>query len=219
MRLPQRYDRGSPEGTPAATPRGSKSAPYLWRRHRHHTLRQIPAKAGATATPSGLAPRSAATAPIFHSFFIGVIHSSRIPARFEIGFSLPEGRDRRRHHRLPLLGRVLSQWRQDGYPVDALEAWKDAAKHDCFFGAHDVNRVFFTYGRDIRLPNRKGDPLNYFIYPYAEINGQTVKNLQTHFSFPTLPQHSRRLPAKLEPKLGFRLQPGHWPRAAQERRG
>jgi hypothetical protein len=58
-----------------------------------------------------------------------------------------------------------------------------SAKHDYFFGAHDANRVFFTYGRDIRLPNQKGDPLNYFIYPYAEINGQTVKNLQTHFSF------------------------------------
>jgi len=46
------------------------------------------------------------------------------------------------------------------------------------------NRVFFTYGRDIRLSSdQKGDPLNYFIYPYAETNGQTVKNLQTHFSF------------------------------------
>ena len=30
---------------------------------------------------------------------------------------------------------------------------------------------------------QKGDPLNYFIYPYAEMNGQPVKNLQTHFSF------------------------------------
>jgi hypothetical protein len=51
-------------------------------------------------------------------------------------------------------------------------------------GAHDTNRVFFTYGRDIGLSaDHKGDPLNYFIYPYAETNGQPVKNLQTHFSF------------------------------------
>jgi len=69
-------------------------------------------------------------------------------------------------------------------PVDASEAWKNPAKRDFFFGAHDTNRVFFTYGRDIRLsPDQKGDPLNYFIYPYAETNGQPVKNLQTHFSF------------------------------------
>jgi len=33
--------------------------------------------------------------------------------------------------------------------VDASEAWKNAAKREYFFGAHDTNRVFFTYGRDI----------------------------------------------------------------------
>jgi len=69
-------------------------------------------------------------------------------------------------------------------PVDRLGGLEQARKHDYFFGAHDVNRVFFTYGRDIRLSSdQKGDPLNYFIYPYAEINGHQVKNLETHFSF------------------------------------
>jgi hypothetical protein len=69
-------------------------------------------------------------------------------------------------------------------PIDASEAWKHPDKHDYFFGAHDVNRVFFTYGRDILLSrDQKSEPLNYFIYPYAEMNGQPVKNLQTHFSF------------------------------------
>ncbi len=35
--------------------------------------------------------------------------------------------------------------------------------------AHDDNRVQFTVGRDIRLdPPQRGDPLNYFIYPYGE---------------------------------------------------
>jgi hypothetical protein len=42
----------------------------------------------------------------------------------------------------------------------------------------------FTYGRDIRLSaEQKGEPLNYFIYPYAETNGQAIKGLQTHFAF------------------------------------
>ena len=42
----------------------------------------------------------------------------------------------------------------------------------------------FTYGRDIRLSNRqKGEPLNYFIYPYMEANGQAAKGLTTHFAF------------------------------------
>jgi len=119
----------------------------------------------------------------FHSLFIGMMRSSGIPARFEIGFPLPEGKtegDIPGYH-------CWAEFYLSGIgwvPVDASEAWKNPAKREFFFGAHDTNRVFFTYGRDIRLsPDQKGDPLNYFIYPYAETNGQPVKNLQTHFSF------------------------------------
>lgn len=119
----------------------------------------------------------------FHSLLIGMMRSSGIPARFEIGFPLPEGKsegDIPGYHCWAefYLGGV--GW----VPVDASEAWKNPAKRDYFFSAHDTNRVFFTYGRDIRLsPDQRGGPLNYFIYPYAETNGQPVKNLQTHFSF------------------------------------
>ena len=123
----------------------------------------------------------------FHSLFIGMMRASGIPARFEIGFPLPEGKtegDIAGYH-------CWAEFYLNGIgwvPVDASEAWKNPAKHDYFFGAHDVNRVFFTYGRDIRLSaDQKGDPLNYFIYPYAEVNGQPVKNLQTHFSFRDIP--------------------------------
>jgi transglutaminase-like putative cysteine protease len=119
----------------------------------------------------------------FHSLFIGMMRSSGIPARFEIGFPLPEGKtegDIAGYHCWAEFYLAGIGW----VPVDASEAWKNPAKRDFFFGAHDTNRVFFTYGRDIRLsPDQKGDPLNYFIYPYAESNGQPVKNLQTHFSF------------------------------------
>jgi transglutaminase-like putative cysteine protease len=119
----------------------------------------------------------------FHSLFIGMARASGIPARFEIGFPLPDDKtsgDIPGYH-------CWAEFYLEGVgwvPIDASEAWKHPSKHDYFFGAHDVNRVFFTYGRDIRLsPEQKGDPLNYFIYPYAEANGQPVKDLQTHFSF------------------------------------
>jgi transglutaminase-like putative cysteine protease len=119
----------------------------------------------------------------FHSLFIGLMRSSGVPARFEIGFPLPENKTEGEisgYH-------CWAEFYLDGIgwvPVDASEAWKNPAKRDYFFGAHDINRVFFTYGRDIRLsPEQQGAPLNYFIYPYAELNGQPVKNLQTHFSF------------------------------------
>lgn len=119
----------------------------------------------------------------FHSLFIGMMRASGIPARFEIGFPLPEDKtagDIPGYH-------CWAEFYLSGIgwvPIDASEAWKHPEKHDYFFGAHDVNRVFFTYGRDIRLSSdQMGEPLNYFIYPYAEVNGQPVKNLQTHFSF------------------------------------
>jgi hypothetical protein len=41
-------------------------------------------------------------------------------------------------------------------PVDISEAWKHQEKHDYFFGAHDVNRVQFTQGRDLRLAPAPG---------------------------------------------------------------
>ncbi len=119
----------------------------------------------------------------FHSLLIGMMRASGIPARFEIGFPLPEGKnegDIPGYH-------CWAEFYLDGIgwvPVDASEAWKNPAKRDYFFGAHDVNRVFFTYGRDLRLsPEQKGVPLNYFVYPYAELNGKPLSGLQTHFAF------------------------------------
>ncbi len=123
----------------------------------------------------------------FHSLFIGMMRSVGIPARFEIGFPLPEGKsegDIPGYH-------CWAEFYLNGVgwiPVDASEAWKNPAKHNYFFGAHDDNRVFFTYGRDITLsPEQKGAPLNYFIYPYAESDGQPLKGLTTHFSFRDIP--------------------------------
>lgn len=119
----------------------------------------------------------------FHSLFIGMMRASGIPARFEIGFPLPEGKSE---------GEIAGYhcWAEfylngiGWVPVDASEAWQNPAKHDYFFGAHDFNRVFFTYGRDITLSSeQKGAPLNYFIYPYAEADGRSVQGLHTHFSF------------------------------------
>src|SRR4029077_9863683 len=111
----------------------------------------------------------------FHSVFIGTRRSSGIPARFEIGFPLPEGKTEGEIPGYHCWAEFYIQgigW----IPVDASEASKNPARKDYFFGALDANRVLFTYGRDIRLsPDHKADALNYFIYPYAEMNGVPVK--------------------------------------------
>ncbi len=124
----------------------------------------------------------------FHSLFIGMMRAAGVPARFEIGFPLPADKtegDIPGYH-------CWAEFYLDGVgwvPVDASEAWKNPAKRDYFFGAHDVNRVLFTYGRDIRLnAAQQGEPLNYFIYPYAEVGGKSYGQLQTHYAFRDLPQ-------------------------------
>jgi transglutaminase-like putative cysteine protease len=119
----------------------------------------------------------------FHSLFIAMARSQGIPARFEIGFPLPPDK-----HSGEIAG--YHCW-SDFYiagkgwiPVDISEAWKHPEKRDYFFGSHDVNRVQFSMGRDLRLnPPQAGKPLNYFVYPYVEVDGKEFPNVDMAFSF------------------------------------
>jgi transglutaminase-like putative cysteine protease len=108
----------------------------------------------------------------FHALFIGLSRAVGIPAKFEIGFPLPAARGQ---------GEIAGYhcWAEfylAGYgwvPVDASEARKNPDKRTYFFGALDENRVQFTIGRDLLLsPRQAGPPLNYFVYPYVEVDGQ-----------------------------------------------
>ena len=126
----------------------------------------------------------------FHSLFIGMARAAGIPARFEIGFSLPT------NAKAGVISgyHCWAQFYVNGVgwiPVDASEGWKNKEKRDYYFGATDQNRVMFSMGRDIRLkPAQKGDPLNYFVYPYAELDGKPFSDLKNEYTFrddPTLP--------------------------------
>jgi transglutaminase-like putative cysteine protease len=119
----------------------------------------------------------------FHSLFIAMARSQGIPARFEIGFPLPPDK-----HSGEISGyHCWSDFYIDGrgwIPVDISEAWKHPEKRDYFFGSHDVNRVQFSMGRDLKLsPTQNGKPLNYFVYPYVEVDGQEYGNISLEFSF------------------------------------
>ena len=124
----------------------------------------------------------------FHALLIGMMRAAGIPARFEIGFPIPHNQN---------TGEIAGYhcWAQfylEGVgwvPVDASDAWKDPARRNYFFGAHDEHRVLFTRGRDIRFnPAQQGEPLNFFIYPYAEFAGKTFTGVEYQFSFRDLPQ-------------------------------
>jgi transglutaminase-like putative cysteine protease len=119
----------------------------------------------------------------FHSPFIGILRADGIPARFDIGFPLPENKER---------GDIAGYhcWaefyaRKTGWvPVDISEAWKAQEKRDYFFGSVDTNRVQFSTGRDVTLsPKQDGPALNYFIYPYVEVDGKAYEKLDKLFSF------------------------------------
>lgn len=119
----------------------------------------------------------------FHSLFIAMARSQKIPAKFEIGFAIPADK-----HSAEIPG--YHCWAeffdaQIGWvPVDISEAWQNPVKKNYFFGAHDDDRIQFTVGRDLELnPRQKGEPLNYFVYPYVEVGGSAYPNVSNEFSF------------------------------------
>jgi len=119
----------------------------------------------------------------FHSLFISMARAAGIPARFEIGFSLPTNS----HEAAITSYHCWAEFYVDGIgwiPVDASEAWKHKGKIGYFFGATDTNRLMMTLGRDIRLhPAQAGGPLNYSVYPYAELDGKPFTELKNDYSF------------------------------------
>jgi len=119
----------------------------------------------------------------FHSPFIGVLRADRIPARFDIGFPLPENKkkgDIPGYHCWAEFYAQKTGW----VPVDISEAWKAQGKRDYFFGSVDANRVQFSTGRDVMFsPKQEGPALNYFVYPYIEIDGKPYEKLDRKFSF------------------------------------
>lgn len=117
----------------------------------------------------------------FHSLFIAMARSRGIPARFIIG--LPLGRRGSGtipgyHCRAELYAGGIC------LPVDAAKAWEMPSRHDCYFGHLDTDRVAFSMGQDLNLvPHQKGRSLNYFIYPYAQLDGKRISSREIHTIF------------------------------------
>ena len=119
----------------------------------------------------------------FHAIVIGYCRALGIPARFSIGLPLPVGHGKGEIKGYHCWAEFFTK--QTGWvPVDASEAAKNPDKRNYFFGAHDENRVEFIRGRDLALlPRQHGPLLNYFVYPYAEADGQPVENVERTYTF------------------------------------
>lgn len=125
----------------------------------------------------------------FHAVFIGLCRARGIPARFEIGVSLPTDKP---------AGEIAGYhcWADchvadyGWIPVDCSEAQKHPEQREYFFGSHDENRVAFSTGRDIRLnPAQQGERLNFFVYPYAEVDGQPHEKIERKISYENLDEN------------------------------
>lgn len=117
----------------------------------------------------------------FHALYLSLLRSLGIPCRFEIGAWLhDDGKTTEGvvgYHCWALSWDEKNGW----FPVDISEGWKGSHQKNkpelaqYYFGNHCVNRVQFTMERDIVLtPKAEGQPLNYFVYPYSEVEGNSV---------------------------------------------
>jgi transglutaminase-like putative cysteine protease len=114
----------------------------------------------------------------FHSLFISLARANGLPSRFEIGFPLPVERGQG-----TIAGYHCWGWfyvtGRGWIPVDISEADKNPKLQDYYFGNLTEDRVAFSIGRDLKLsPEQDGPPLNFFIYPYVEVDGQAVEREQ-----------------------------------------
>ena len=107
----------------------------------------------------------------FHSLFISMARGNKIASKFEMGFPVPPKRGEG-----PIGGYHCWAWfLPDGkgwIPVDISEANRFPEMREYYFGNLTEDRVQFSTGRDIDLePRQKGAALNFFIYPYVEVDG------------------------------------------------
>lgn len=121
----------------------------------------------------------------FHSLFIALARAQEIPARFEIGVSVPGNKTAGNipgYHCWAQAFDPIQGW----IPLDASESKKKGEKY-YYFKKLGQDRILFSVGRDLILnPPQKGEPINYFFSPYAEVDGKKMEKINATYSFQRL---------------------------------
>lgn len=119
------------------------------------------------------------------SVFVALSRSAGVPAREIFGLRLPPGKEGEitgwqhcwAEFYLPGKGWVVVDPADVRKAILTKKISLEEAKpiREYYFGAVDEKRVEFGTGRDLVLtPAQAGDPLNYFMYPYAEADGRPL---------------------------------------------
>ena len=117
----------------------------------------------------------------YHSYFISLSRTLNAPARFHMGFPIPDGEE----------GKVKGYhcWAdyfvegEGWYPVDISEADKAPEKAEYFFGTVDKDRVEMMVGRDFNLKGYGDQYVNLFIYPLMEVSDVKSDAFVKSFSY------------------------------------
>jgi transglutaminase-like putative cysteine protease len=122
-----------------------------------------------------------------HSVFVALARAAGVPAREVFGIRM----GKKDQEDITTWQHCWAEFYLPGYgwvPVDAadvrkamltenlkLEDAKTAEYRAYFWGGIDPYRVKLSVGRDLTLnPPQQGGPVNYLMYPYAQIGGKTV---------------------------------------------
>ncbi|MRS03290.1 transglutaminase family protein, partial [bacterium] len=122
------------------------------------------------------------------SVYVALARSAGVPSREIFGIRIPAGKE-------GVMTKSQHCWAEfylPGYgwvPVDPadvrkamlekkLQLGQEKEIREYYFGAVDNKRIAYGTGRDLILaPPQKSGPLNYFMYPYAEVDGQAIDDL------------------------------------------
>ncbi len=122
-----------------------------------------------------------------HSVYVALARSVGVPAREVFGIRQGKGGETD----ITTWQHCWAEFYLPGYgwvPIDpsdvrkkmltenlTLESPMTAVYRDYFWGGIDAYRVKLSTGRDIKLPGApQGQPLNYLMYPYAEVGGKPL---------------------------------------------
>ena len=118
----------------------------------------------------------------FHSLFIASARNLKIPSKFEIGFPIPVGSNSGTVGGYHCWAKFLADGKW--LPVDISEADKHPELKEYYFGNLSADRVMFSVGRDLELvPANEAGPVNYLVYPYAEVDGKQHLKFTKAFRF------------------------------------